>query len=264
MLQEIVVDSFAGGGGASTGIEAALRAVSADTDTVDVAINHSGAALAMHMANHPTTLHLESDIWTVDPLSVTKGRPVGLLWGSPDCRHFSRAKGTTPVSQKIRGLAWSLAHWAEQVQPRTIFLENVEEFQTWGPLNLGPKGTEVPDPARAGETFREWVTHFKRMGYRVEWKVLRACDYGAPTIRKRLYIIMRRDGEPIVWPKPTHGDPQSPAVCNGRLQAWVTAADIVDWSLPCPSDSHDARRGSNLYRSDGTQVDPAAGRQHVR
>lgn len=235
MLQEIVVDSFAGGGGASTGIEAALRAVSADTDTVDVAINHSGAALAMHMANHPTTLHLESDIWTVDPLSVTKGRPVGLLWGSPDCRHFSRAKGTTPVSQKIRGLAWSLAHWAEQVQPRTIFLENVEEFQTWGPLNLGPKGTEVPDPARAGETFREWVTHFKRMGYRVEWKVLRACDYGAPTIRKRLYIIMRRDGEPIVWPKPTHGDPQSPAVCNGRLQAWVTAADIVDWSLPCPS-----------------------------
>jgi DNA (cytosine-5)-methyltransferase 1 len=234
LLSEIVVDSFAGGGGASTGIEMALEALGYDK-AVDIAINHNGPALAMHAANHPGTLHMESDIWTVDPLSATKGQPVGLMWASPDCRHFSRAKGSTPVSKKIRGLAWSIAHWAEQVQPRLIFLENVEEFQTWGPLILGPKGHEIPDPERVGTTFREWIGRFKRAGYRVEWRVLRACDFGAPTIRKRLYIIMRRDGEKIVWPSPSHGDPKSPGVRSGKRLPWVTAAEIIDWDLPCPS-----------------------------
>lgn len=175
---EIVVDSFAGGGGASTGIEMALRAMGDEQAIVDIAINHSGSALAMHCANHPRTHHLEADIWTIDPLATTRGRPVGLLWGSPDCRHFSRAKGSTPVSKKVRGLAWSIAHWAELVRPRVILMENVEEFQTWGPLIIGPKGREIPDPARVGETFREWVQRFRRLGYKVEWKVLRACDLG--------------------------------------------------------------------------------------
>lgn len=234
LLSEIVVDSFAGGGGASTGIEMALEALGYDK-VVDIAINHNGPALAMHAANHPATLHMESDIWTVDPLSTTKGHPVGLMWASPDCRHFSRAKGSTPVSKKVRGLAWSIAHWAEQVQPRMIFLENVEEFLGWGPLIMGPKGKEIPDPERIGETFRQWVGRFKKSGYQVQWRVLRACDFGAPTIRKRLYIIMRRDGEKIVWPAPTHGAPNSPGVRNGKRMPWVTAAEIIDWDLPCPS-----------------------------
>jgi len=232
---EIIIDSFAGGGGASTGIELALQALGADEPQVDIAINHNGPALAMHAANHPGTMHLESDIWTVDPLATTAGRPVGLLWASPDCRHFSRAKGSTPVSKKIRGLAWSILHWAEQVQPRLIFLENVEEFTTWGPLVVGPKGHEIPDPQRVGATFKEWIAGFKKIGYRVEWRVLRACDYGAPTIRRRLYIVMRRDGDPIVWPKPTYGAPTSPGVRSGKLKPWVTAGEIIDWSLPCPS-----------------------------
>lgn len=237
---EIVIDSFAGGGGASTGIEMALRAMEAsgvDVPSTDVtiAINHNGAALAMHEANHPRTIHLQADIWTVDPMATTKGRPVGLLWASPDCRHFSSAKGGAPVSESVRGLAWSIAHWAEMVQPRMIFLENVPEFQSWGPLIMGPKGHLVPDPERSGETFREWLVRFKRLGYRVKWKMLRACDYGAPTIRNRLYIIMRRDGEKIVWPAPTHGDPRSEAVQSGKLLPWRTAADIVDWDRPCAS-----------------------------
>jgi DNA (cytosine-5)-methyltransferase 1 len=234
-MPEMIIDSFAGGGGASTGIELALQALGFEDPSVDIAINHNGPALAMHAANHPGTLHMESDIWTVDPLATTAGRPVGLLWASPDCRHFSRAKGSTPVSKKVRGLAWSIGHWAEQVHPRIIILENVEEFMTWGPTMIGPKGDDIPDPQRSGETFREWLARFKKAGYRVEWRVLRACDYGAPTIRKRLYIIMRRDGEPIVWPKPTHGAPTSPGVRAGKLKPWMTAAEIIDWSLPCPS-----------------------------
>lgn len=237
---EIVIDSFAGGGGASTGIEMALRAMEAsglDVPSTDVtiAINHNGAALAMHEANHPSTIHMEADIWTVDPLVTTKGRPVGLLWASPDCRHFSSAKGGAPVSDSVRGLAWSIGHWAEMVQPRMIFLENVPEFITWGPLVVGPKGHLVPDAEKAGSHFKEWIKRFKKLGYRVEWKKLRACDYGAPTIRKRLYIIMRCDGEKIVWPEPTHGDPKSEAVRTGKLLPWRTAADIIDWDRPCPS-----------------------------
>ncbi len=235
MQPEIVIDSFAGGGGASMGIEIALQAVGAASPKVDIAINHSRAALAMHAANHPGTLHLESDIWTVDPRFTTRGRPVGLLWASPDCRHFSRTKGQTPVSKKVRGLAWSIAHWAQQVLPRVIMLENVPEFITWGPLIVGPQGHEIPDPARAGETFREWITRFKRLGYRVDKRVLRACDYGAPTSRERLYIVMRLDGEPIVWPAPTHADPASPDVQAGRLLPWITATDIIEWHRPAAS-----------------------------
>jgi len=256
MLQEIVVDSFAGGGGASTGIELALQALGVPDAAVDIAINHSGPALAMHEANHPAALHLESDIWTVDPLATTAGRPVGLMWASPDCRHFSRAKGSTPVSKKVRGLAWSILHWAEQVQPRIVILENVEEFTTWGPLIVGPKGYEIPDPERVGETFKAWVAGFKKAGYRVEWKVLRACDYGAPTIRRRLYIIMRRDGEKIVWPKATHGDPTSPAVRAGRRLPWVTAAEIIDWSLACPP--------ILMTREEGRAYTAATGRKIIR
>lgn len=259
-LAEITIDSFAGGGGASTGIEMALSALEAqgfeidDTD-VTIALNHNGAALAMHMANHPNTIHLEADIWTVDPRATTKGRPVGLAWASPDCTQFSRAKGGQPVSGKIRGLAWSVLHQAEQVMPRVLLLENVEEFQDWGPLIPG-KGGFVPDPDRRGETFRKWVARFKKLGYRVEWKSLRACDYGAPTIRKRLYIIMRRDDEPIVWPKPTHGDPKSAAVRAGKLLPWRTAAEIIDWDLPCPS--------ILMSNADAKEYTKATGRRIIR
>jgi DNA (cytosine-5)-methyltransferase 1 len=268
-IDEIVIDSFAGGGGASTGIEAALRAIGAEPGVVDIAINHNGAALAMHAANHPCTLHLAADIWTVDPLATTKGRPVGLLWGSPDCRHFSKAKGGAPVSDSVRGLAWTLAHWAEQVRPRLIFLENVEEFATWGPTITGPKGHLIADPDRVGETFRQWAARFKKLGYRVECRVLRACDFGAPTIRKRLYIIMRRDGEKIAWPKPTHGDPKSAAVRKGKRLPWRTAAEIIDWNRPCPSilmsrdeaRAYTAATGTRVVRplADNTMARIAAG-----
>lgn len=237
MLQEIIVDSFAGGGGASTGIELALQALGYDDAIVDFAINHNGAALAMHEVNHPGTVHMEADIWTVDPRASTKGKPVGLLWTSPDCTQFSRAKGGTPVSAKIRGLAWSVANWAEQVSPRVILLENVEEFLKWGPLMPHPtKPNElIADPSRAGETFKAWSSKFRKLGYKMEWRILKACDYGAPTIRRRLHIIMRRDGEKIVWPAPTHGNPNSHAVKSGKLLPWRTAAEIIDWWRPTPS-----------------------------
>nr|WP_319942163.1 DNA cytosine methyltransferase [Rhodopseudomonas infernalis] len=219
------MDSFAGGGGASTGIEMALGR------SPDIAINHDAVALAMHEANHPATVHLTSDIWSVDPVSACGGRPVGLLWASPDCKHFSKAKGGKPVEKNIRGLAWVVVHWANTVAPRVIILENVEEFQTWGPL--GDDGR--PCAARKGLIFKRWVGELERLGYAVEWRELRACDYGAPTIRKRLFLIARRDGEPIVWPAPTHGAPESEGVRSGSLKPWRTAAEIIDWSLPCPS-----------------------------
>lgn len=223
--REIIVDSFAGGGGASTGIEMALGV------SPDIAINHDAEALSMHAANHPATLHLPHNVWKVDPIAVTGGRPVGLLWASPDCKHFSKAKGGKPVSRNIRDLAWVVVRWARQVRPRVILLENVEEFQTWGPI----LEDGMPCPDRKGETFRRWTGELKRLGYKVEWRELRACDFGAPTIRKRLFLIARRDGRPIVWPVPTHGDPSSEAVASGRLKPWRTAAEIIDWSLPCPS-----------------------------
>jgi DNA (cytosine-5)-methyltransferase 1 len=224
-MMEIIVDSFAGGGGASTGIEIALGR------SPDIAINHDAVALAMHEVNHPATKHLTSDIWSVDPLTATGGRPVGLLWASPDCKHFSKAKGGKPVEKKIRGLAWVVVHWANVVSPRVIILENVEEFSTWGPLGADNK----PCPLQKGVIFRRWLAELEGLGYAVEWRELRACDYGAPTIRKRLFLIARRDGLPIVWPDQTHGDPKSDAVKQGRLKPWRTAAEIIDWSLPCPS-----------------------------
>lgn len=222
---EIIIDSFAGGGGASTGILMALGR------HPEVAINHDELAVAMHTANHPDTDHYCTSVYQVDPRDAAKGRPVGLLWASPDCKHFSKAKGGKPVSKNIRGLAWTVTHYAELVRPRVIILENVEEFKTWGPLTDDGR----PHADRKGETFTAWVKSLRRLGYRVDWRELRACDYGAPTIRKRLFVIARRDGHPIVWPDPTHGAPNSAAVLAGHRQPWQTAADIIDWSIPCPS-----------------------------
>jgi DNA (cytosine-5)-methyltransferase 1 len=216
LAEELVVDLFAGGGGASTGIEQAIGR------HVDIAVNHDPAAVSLHQANHPQTEHFVSDVFEVDPLAVTEGRPVGLLWASPDCKHFSKAKGGKPVSKKIRGLAWVVIKWARMVRPRIICLENVEEFQTWGPLAADGR----PCPERKGRTFRTWKRQLEREGYIIEHRELRACDYGAPTIRKRLFLVARCDGMPVIWPQPTHGP--------GRLP-YRTAADCIDWSLPCPS-----------------------------
>lgn len=223
-MREIIVDNFAGGGGASTGIEMAIGR------PVDIAINHDPAAIAMHKANHPNTKHYCENVWEVDPREVANGRPVALCWLSPDCKHFSKAKGGKPVDKNIRGLAWVAVRWAATVKPRVIILENVEEFKTWGPLVEGK-----PDPKQKGKTFNSFVNALKRQGYQVDWRELRACDYGAPTTRKRFFLIARRDGRPIVWPKPTHGDPNSQEVKSGKLKPWRTAAEIIDWSLPCPS-----------------------------
>lgn len=225
LWNEIVVDNFAGGGGASTGISIAIGR------SVDVAINHDPAAIAMHKANHPDTEHYCESVWDINPLTVTGGRPVALCWFSPDCKHFSKAKGGKPVEKKIRGLAWVELKWGATVKPRVMILENVEEFKTWGPLLKNGK----PDPKRKGITFKSFVNALKRQGYKVEWRELRACDYGAPTIRKRFFMIARCDGKPIVWPKPTHGDPSSAEVKSGKLKPWRTAAEIIDWSIPCPS-----------------------------
>jgi len=222
---EIFVDNFAGGGGASTGIEMATGR------SVDIAINHDPAAIAMHEANHPETVHYCESVWDVDPRTVTAGRPVALCWFSPDCTHFSKAKGGKPRDKNIRGLAWVALRWAATVRPRVIILENVEEFVTWGPLDKNG----YPDPKQKGRTFKTFVNALRRQGYQVDWRELRACDYGAPTIRKRLFLIARCDGRPIVWPEPTHGDPESAAVKSGKLKPWRTAAEIIDWSIPCPS-----------------------------
>jgi len=213
---ELVVDNFAGGGGASTGIEAALGR------PVDIAINHDAEAIAMHAINHPRTKHYCENIWEVDPREACGRRPVGLAWFSPDCDHFSRARGTKPVQKEIRGLAWVVIRWAKTVRPRTIILENVQEFETWGPVVDGR-----PDPARAGSTFRQWLGKLRGLGYSIEFRSLVAADYGAPTTRKRLYLIATRDDAAIVWPDPTHG--------KGRRKSWRTAAEVIDWSLPCPS-----------------------------
>jgi DNA (cytosine-5)-methyltransferase 1 len=225
LLDEIIVDNFAGGGGASTGISVAIGR------SVDIAINHDPAAIAMHKANHPDTEHYCESVWEVDPRKAVRGRPVALCWLSPDCKHFSKAKGGKPVEKNIRGLAWIAVKWAATVKPRVIMLENVEEFKTWGPLMKDGR----PDPKQKGREFNCFVNALKRQGYHVDYRELRACDYGAPTIRKRLFLIARCDDRPIVWPKPTHGHPDSPEVKSGRLKPWRTAAEIIDWSLPCPS-----------------------------
>jgi DNA (cytosine-5)-methyltransferase 1 len=226
---ELIIDNFAGGGGTSTGLEAAFGR------PVDIAINHDPEALAMHAMNHPHTKHLCESVWDVDPIKVTNNQPVGLVWLSPDCKHFSKAKGGKPVEKKIRGLAWVALRWAAKCKPRVIMLENVEEFQTWGPLLVAADGSAKPDPARRGTTFRSFVRQLQGHGYTVDHRELRACDFGTPTIRKRFFLVARRDGLPIRWPVATHGAPTSPGVLAGKLLPYRTAAECIDWSLPCPS-----------------------------
>lgn len=224
-MREIVVDNFAGGGGASTGIEIAIGR------SVDIAINHDPAAIAMHRANHPTTEHYTEDVWEVDPVAACAGRPIALAWFSPDCKHHSKAKGGKPVDKHIRGLAWVAVKWAKAVHPRVIMLENVEEFMDWGRLDENNR----PDPRYKGETFKRFIRQLEKQGYHVEYNLLRACDYGAPTIRKRFFMIARCDGQPLRWPAPTHGDPDGLEVAAGMLKPWVPVADVLDFSLPCPS-----------------------------
>lgn len=224
-MQEITVDNFAGGGGASTAIELATGR------PVDAAVNHDPAAITMHVANHPETAHYCESVWDVKPMEVTKGRPVGIAWFSPDCTHFSNARGGKPADKGIRGLAWVAIRWAATVKPRVIYIENVKEFLTWGPLL--PDGR--PDPKKVGQTFRSFIRQLREHGYEVEWRLLKACDYGAPTSRERLILIARCDGQPIVWPKPTHADRRTPSVAAGRMKAYRSAADIIDWSIPCRS-----------------------------
>lgn len=228
-MRELIVDNFAGGGGASTGIEQAIGRA------VDIAINHDEMAIEMHKVNHPNTKHYIEDVWDINPIEATKGQPVGLAWFSPDCKHFSKAKGGKPVDKKIRGLAWMAVKWAKLVKPRIIILENVEEFKTWGPLKADKDGNLYPDPDKKGQTFYTFVQALKRIGYEVQFRELRACDYGAPTTRKRFFMIARCDGKPIVWPEPTHGDPEHIEVRCGLLKPWRTAAECIDWSIPCPS-----------------------------
>lgn len=224
VFDEIIVDNFAGGGGASTGIELAAGRV------VDIAVNHDPDAILMHKTNHPHTVHYQASVWDIDPNEVCWGRPVGLAWFSPDCKHFSKAKGGKPVEKRIRGLAWIVLRWAGTVRPRVIILENVEEFQTWGPVRKGK-----PVKKLAGSTFRKWLGQLKSLGYDVEWRELVAADYGAPTTRKRFFLIARCDSRPIVWPESTHAPMNSLEVQAGRKKPWRSAAEIIDWSLPTPS-----------------------------
>lgn len=222
---ELIVDNFAGGGGASTGIEIATGY------SVDIAINHDPEAIKMHKANHPNTKHYCENVWSVDPVKACNGHPVGLAWFSPDCKHFSKAKGGKPKDKNIRGLAWVALRWAGLVRPRVIMLENVEEFKTWGPLNRG----HHPIKAKQGKTFEKFVQQLNDLGYTVEFKELIAADYGAPTMRKRFFMIARCDGKPIVWPEPTHGPADSEAVKAGLLKPYVGAYTQIDFSRPCPS-----------------------------
>ena len=255
-MKELFVDNFAGGGGASTGIETAIGR------SVDIAINHDPDAIAMHRANHPATRHYCEDVWQVDPAEACAGNPVALAWFSPDCKHFSRAKGGKPVNKNIRGLAWVAVKWAYTVRPRVLMLENVPEIRTWGPLGTDDK----PIKERAGETFRgfllalttgipAWHPAYREMcdalsieptsevaqklqkglGYKVQYRTLRSCDYGAPTTRTRFYLIARCDGKPIVWAEPTHAPKDSEAVRLGRKLPYRTAAECIDWSIPAQS-----------------------------
>ena len=252
----LFVDNFAGGGGASTGIELAIGR------NVDIAINHDPDAIAMHRANHPNTKHYCEDVWEVDPVEACKGKPVTLAWFSPDCKHFSRAKGGKPADKNIRGLAWVAVKWAYLVRPSVIMLENVPEIQTWGPLGKDNR----PIKERAGETFDgfikalstgistdhpafqemcealsiSWESEMamaliKGLGYDIQFRTLRSCDYGAPTTRQRFYMIARCDGRKIVWPKPTHGQKNSADVKSGKKKPYHTAAECIDWSIPAQS-----------------------------
>lgn len=217
--RELTVDLFAGGGGASTGIEQAIGR------PVDIAINHDPEAISLHTVNHPQTLHYTADVFEVDPLDATEGQPVGLLWASPSCTHFSRARGGVPVSKQLRSLGWVVVRWAAAVKPRVIICENVAEWRDWGPVVNGQ-----PCQRRKGRTFQQWIGHLQRLGYTVEHRELVAADYGTPTIRKRLFLIARRDGQPIVWPQPTHNERGTDG-----LKPWRTAAECIDWTLSCPS-----------------------------
>ncbi len=251
LKNEIVVDNFAGGGGASTGMELGLNR------HVDIAINHDPAAIDMHKINHPETKHYCESVWDVDPVEACAGRPVGLAWFSPDCKHFSKAKGGTPVEKTIRGLAWVVARWAALVPMRVFMLENVEEFMSWGPLLEVSPGIFKPDPDRKGETYAAFIKCMttglvkghtawseikealgddfpyhkleKGLGYKIEHKILTACDFGAPTSRKRFFLVGRNDGQSINWPTPTHGKK------GAGLKPYLTAADIIDWSIPAKS-----------------------------
>lgn len=222
---ELIVDNFAGGGGASTGIELATGY------SVDIAINHDPEAIKMHRANHPNTKHYCENVWAVDPVKACNGHPVGLAWFSPDCKHFSKAKGGKPKDKNIRGLAWVALRWAGLVRPRVIMLENVEEFKTWGPLNR----RHHPIKAKQGKTFERFVQQLRELGYEVEFRELIAADYGAPTMRKRFFMVARCDGKPIVWPEPTHGPADSEEVKAGLLKPYVGAYTQIDFSRPCPS-----------------------------
>ena len=226
---ELIIDNFAGGGGTSTGLEQAFGR------PVDIAINHDPEALAMHAANHPHTTHLCESVWDVDPIKVTGNRPVGLVWLSPDCKHFSKAKGGKPVEKRIRGLAWVTLRWAAKCKPRVIMLENVEEFKTWGPLLVEADGSAKPDPAKKGKTFDSFIRQLRAHGYTVDYREMRGCDHNTPTIRKRFFLVARRDGIAIKWPDPTHGAPGSIGVRAGKLLPYRTAAECIDFSLPCPS-----------------------------
>lgn len=222
---ELTVDNFAGGGGASTGIEMATGI------SVDIAINHDPEAIRMHKANHPTTKHYCESVWDVDPVKVCGGHPVALAWFSPDCKHFSKAKGGKPKDKNIRGLAWVALRWAGTVRPRVIMLENVEEFKTWGPLNRGHR----PIKAKQGVTFKRFIHQMQDLGYQVEYRELIAADYGTPTMRKRFFLIARCDGRPITWPEPTHAPADSPLVAAGTRLPYLGAYTQIDFSLPCPS-----------------------------
>lgn len=224
LFDEIIVDNFAGGGGASTGIELATGR------PVNIAINHDPDAILMHKTNHPYTEHYQASVWDINPEEVCQGRKVGLAWFSPDCKHFSKAKGGKPVDKKIRGLAWIVLRWAAKVRPRVIMLENVEEFQTWGPVRKGK-----PVKSKVGQTFNQFIEQLKALDYDVEYRELKACDYGAPTIRKRFFLIARCDGNPIVWPEATHAPADSEAVKRGLKLPYHTAAECIDWSIPAQS-----------------------------
>lgn len=221
ILEEIIVDNFAGGGGASTGIELACGR------PVVIAINHDPDAILLHKTNHPYTEHLQASVWDVDPVEVCRGRSVGLAWFSPDCKHFSKAKGAALVDRNIRGLAWIVLRWAALVRPRVIMLENVEEFQTWGPVRKGK-----PVKSKSGQTFRKWKQQLSDLGYKIEHRELVAADYGAPTTRKRFVLVARCDGKPIVWPERTHAPRDSQEVRSGKLRPWRPAAEIIDWTIP--------------------------------
>ena len=256
MMRELFVDNFAGGGGASTGIEIAIGR------SVDIAINHDPDAIAMHKANHPNTKHYCEDVWQVDPMEACGGHPVALAWFSPDCKHFSRAKGGKPVDKNIRGLAWVAVKWAYHVRPRVLMMENVPEIQTWGPLGEDSK----PIKERSGETFEGFILALttgipadhpafyemcsaldiqadskmayalqQGLGYTIDYRTLKSCDYGAPTTRTRFYLIGRCDGKAIIWPKPTHGPKKADAVRSGKMLPYRTAAECIDWSIPAQS-----------------------------